>query len=83
MCSSDLYEGLVAELLDATDDQNYGVAVQLASIPEQIRGFGHVRARYLTHAKQREAELLARFRGRGPVPQDGRESVRAPVLMAG
>jgi indolepyruvate ferredoxin oxidoreductase len=56
------YEGLVAELLDAADEQTFDVAVQLASIPEQIRGYGPVRARHLAHAKQREAELLAKFR---------------------
>ncbi len=77
------YERLAAELLDATDDQNYEVAVQLAAIPEQVRGYGHVRARHLLHAKQRETELLGKFRGTGPMPEGSRARVRAPVLMAG
>jgi indolepyruvate ferredoxin oxidoreductase len=37
--------------------------VSLASIPEHIRGYGHVKARHLKAAKAREAALLERFRG--------------------
>ena len=39
-----------------------GLAVQLASIPEDIRGYGHVKDRHLAAAKQKEASLLAAFR---------------------
>ena len=31
-------------------------------IPEHIRGYGHVKARHLKAAKEREAELLAAYR---------------------
>jgi indolepyruvate ferredoxin oxidoreductase len=40
--------------------------VALASIPEKIRGFGHVKARHLVPAKAEEADLLAKFRGETP-----------------
>jgi indolepyruvate ferredoxin oxidoreductase len=56
------YEKLVDELLASLSPHNYGDAVALASIPEHIRGYGHVKERHLADAKKREAELLARFR---------------------
>jgi indolepyruvate ferredoxin oxidoreductase len=57
------YERLVDELLAKLSPANYETAVALASIPEHIRGYGHVKERHLKDAKAREAELLARFRG--------------------
>jgi indolepyruvate ferredoxin oxidoreductase len=57
------YEQLVDELLASLSPRNYETAVALASIPEYIRGYGHVKERHLADAKKREAELLARFRG--------------------
>ena len=53
---------LVDELVAKLDAQNYAVAVELASIPEHIRGYGHVKERHLKVAKAKEAELLAAFR---------------------
>jgi indolepyruvate ferredoxin oxidoreductase len=41
--------------------------VQLASIPEQIRGYGHVKDASIARAKAREAELLKAFRAPTPV----------------
>jgi indolepyruvate ferredoxin oxidoreductase len=57
------YEALVAELLARLSPQNYATAVSLASIPEHIRGYGHVKERHLKDAKAREAALLERLRG--------------------
>jgi indolepyruvate ferredoxin oxidoreductase len=37
--------------------------VQLASLPDEIRGFGHVKERNLATTKAKWAEWLARFRG--------------------
>ncbi|MGE5169784.1 MAG: DUF6537 domain-containing protein, partial [Rudaea sp.] len=56
------YEALVDELLAGLRPGNYEVAVALASIPEHIRGYGHVKERHLKDAKAREAALLERFR---------------------
>jgi indolepyruvate ferredoxin oxidoreductase len=55
------YEALVEQLLDRLSPENHGLAVELASLPEQIRGFGHVKERHLAAAKQKEQELLVRF----------------------
>ena len=46
--------------------KNHATAVGLATIPEKIRGFGHVKARHLEAAKKEEAALLAKFRSREP-----------------
>jgi len=40
--------------------------VELASIPEHIRGYGHVKERHLKAAKAKEAELVAAFRAAKP-----------------
>ena len=56
------YEQVVASLLDRLDHANHAVAVEIASLPERIRGFGHVKARSIEEAERREAELLERFR---------------------
>jgi indolepyruvate ferredoxin oxidoreductase len=61
------YEALVAELLAALAPHNHALAVELAQIPEHIRGFGHVKERHVAAAKAREAELLAGFRAARPV----------------
>jgi indolepyruvate ferredoxin oxidoreductase len=58
----DDYEEVVEELLAALSLDNHGQAAEIARIPEQIRGYGHVKARHLRAAKAREAELLAAFR---------------------
>jgi indolepyruvate ferredoxin oxidoreductase len=56
------YESVIAELLTRLSPENYGLAVEIAQIPEHIRGYGHVKQRHLEAAKSREAELLAAFR---------------------
>ena len=44
------------------DPDRYALALELARIPEKIRGFGHVKARHLTAARQHWTALLSRFR---------------------
>jgi len=60
------YEALVAELLAKLAPQNHTLAVALARIPEEIRGYGHVKDRHLAPAKKKEAELLEKFRSAQP-----------------
>ena len=57
---------LVDEILTRLSPQNYELAVSLASVPEYIRGYGHVKERHLKDAKAREAALLARLRDGAP-----------------
>src|SRR5262249_6526727 len=63
------YEALVAEILAKLTSQNHATAVELASIPEHIRGYGHVKEAHLKTAKTREAALLAAFRTPSPAPK--------------
>ncbi|WP_242112774.1 indolepyruvate ferredoxin oxidoreductase family protein [Luteimonas aquatica] len=56
------YERTVGDLLDALDGGNVDLAVEIASIPEHIRGYGHVKEAHLHKAKAREAELLTQWR---------------------
>jgi indolepyruvate ferredoxin oxidoreductase len=71
------YEALVDELIARLSPQNYELAVSLASIPEYIRGYGHVKERHLKDAKAREAALLARFRGSPGTAQPSKVAVAA------
>ena len=56
------YFHLIDELCAALTEGNHSLAVQLASIPDGIRGYGHVKERHLIAAKAKEAQLLAAFR---------------------
>jgi indolepyruvate ferredoxin oxidoreductase len=56
------YEQDVAEILQRLDAANLGTAVELASLPEHIRGFGHVKLRSLERARLERERLLAALR---------------------
>ncbi|WP_298724901.1 indolepyruvate ferredoxin oxidoreductase family protein [uncultured Ferrovibrio sp.] len=56
------YFALIEELAAKLTPENHALAVQLAKIPEEIRGFGHIKMRNLMAAKEKEAKLLAAFR---------------------
>ncbi len=60
------YEQLMEEVLRGVSPHKQGIAVQLASLPETMRGYGHVKARHVAEAKAKEADLLAAFRGATP-----------------
>jgi indolepyruvate ferredoxin oxidoreductase len=56
------YEATVQLLLDGLEDDRLSLAVEIASVPEHIRGFGHVKEAHFAQAKAREAALLAQWR---------------------
>jgi indolepyruvate ferredoxin oxidoreductase len=56
------YEHTVEELLDGLCQANYDDAVALASLPEQVRGFGHIKAASIEKMHARRRELLQSFR---------------------
>ncbi len=62
------YETVVAEILAKLTPQNHATAIELASVPEHIRGYGHVKEAHLKTAKTREGVLLAQFRSPLPAP---------------
>jgi indolepyruvate ferredoxin oxidoreductase len=56
------YEAVVDEALAQLAPANHEIAVELARLPEQIRGFGHVKERHLAEVRKRESALLAALR---------------------
>jgi indolepyruvate ferredoxin oxidoreductase len=56
------YEGSIEEILQSLDADNHAAAVEVARIPEQIRGYGHVKVRHLVQAQQQWTAALAAFR---------------------
>ena len=55
------YEESVERVLEYLDAQNHALAVQIASLPEEIRGFGYIKTRNVAAARDKRDELLARF----------------------
>jgi len=56
------YERTVEELLDGLCQANYDDAVAIANLPEQVRGFGHIKAASIEQMSVRRGELLQSFR---------------------
>ncbi|KPK35731.1 MAG: indolepyruvate ferredoxin oxidoreductase [Betaproteobacteria bacterium SG8_40] len=56
------YEAVVNELIAALSADNHSLAVRIASIPEDIRGYGHVKERSVEQGRAKQAELLSLFR---------------------
>jgi indolepyruvate ferredoxin oxidoreductase len=58
----DEYYKTVEELLGKLDSGNHALAVEIASIPEHIRGFGHIKEEHLVEARKQREKLLAAWR---------------------
>jgi indolepyruvate ferredoxin oxidoreductase len=56
------YRTTVEGLLGTLDQDTHALAVQIAALPETMRGFGHVKEKNVKAAKEREANLLAAYR---------------------
>jgi len=56
------YETLMDEVLAGLDPETHALAVELASVPEGIRGYGHVKERHLEVAEAHQSQLLQAFR---------------------
>ncbi len=52
------YRGMIEGVLNSLDASNHATAVELASLPEQIRGFGHVKEKAVEEYRARKAALL-------------------------
>ena len=51
------YRGLVEQTLAKLTPERFDTAVAIAEVPEEIRGFGHIKARNVEKARARWAEL--------------------------
>ncbi len=67
------YVAMMMEVCEKLTPENHHLAVALASIPEKIRGFGHVKQRHLAAAKAEEAALLEQFRSGAPALREAAE----------
>lgn len=56
------YRASIDEVLTSLNAANHAAAVEIASLPEQIRGYGHVKDRHLAAARVRWADLMAKWR---------------------
>ena len=56
------YEALIRELLTTLSPKNHRVAVELASLPERIRGYGHVKAHNIALVAAEREKLLQQLR---------------------
>jgi indolepyruvate ferredoxin oxidoreductase len=55
------YEKNIGEILSGLNRHNHSTAVEIASLPEHIRGFGHVKVRHVKQVELREEALLKNF----------------------
>ena len=62
------YERLVEEMAERLDAAHHAAAIELARIPEQIRGYGHVKQRHLAAARAKQSEAMARWRALAAAP---------------
>jgi indolepyruvate ferredoxin oxidoreductase len=53
------YRDMVESLVAGLEAHNHATAVELASLPEQIRGFGHVKEKAVAEYRARKEELLS------------------------
>jgi indolepyruvate ferredoxin oxidoreductase len=67
------YEALIEEVLKGLDRDRLADAIALAALPDQIRGFGPVKAAATASARERETVLRERFR-RGPASESRPEA---------
>lgn len=67
------YERLLDEIVQRLGPGNAQTAIELAAVPQQMRGFGLVKDANVKAAQERQALLLARFRG---------EPASAPVELS-
>ncbi len=56
------YRADVEALLAGLSATNHGLALEIARLPEQIKGFGHVKERHLAAARSRREALLQQWR---------------------
>jgi indolepyruvate ferredoxin oxidoreductase len=56
------YERTLEELLERLSAQNHALALQIALLPEEMRGFGHIKKRNVGAAREKQTQLLEQWR---------------------
>ncbi len=55
------YETVLRQLMSALTPSNYDIAVQIALLPQKMRGYGHVKQKNVRDAKKLQEQMLADF----------------------
>ncbi len=55
------YESQMLKLVGELDEDRLPLAIELARLPQQVRGYGHVKARAAAQARERATALLAQW----------------------
>ncbi|CDZ25823.1 indolepyruvate ferredoxin oxidoreductase family protein [Neorhizobium galegae] len=61
------YFDLVTELSTRLDASNHALAIEIAGLPDMVRGFGHVKHASVERFEKRKADLLAKWRAKEPL----------------
>ncbi|WP_374244683.1 indolepyruvate ferredoxin oxidoreductase family protein [Zoogloea sp.] len=64
------YEADLGRLIGELDAGRLPIAIELARLPDEIRGYGHVKAAAMQRAAEKREALLARWREAGHRPAD-------------
>ncbi|HEX2542532.1 MAG TPA: indolepyruvate ferredoxin oxidoreductase family protein [Caldimonas sp.] len=72
------YRDCIEEVLRSLGPANLGLAIEIARIPEMIRGFGHVKDRHLAAARPKWDALMADWRA-GPLRIHGNSHDTTPM----
>jgi indolepyruvate ferredoxin oxidoreductase len=65
------YRAAIDELLQGLTAEKLPLAVEIARLPEDIRGYGHVKERHLVAVRAKWERLTAQWRlGGAPVPAE-------------
>ena len=70
------YTGTIAELAAGLTQDNLELAIEIASLPEHIRGFGHIKERHWQEVEPRWQALMARWRN--PSEPGGVQAAKRP-----
>ncbi|MGH8051615.1 MAG: DUF6537 domain-containing protein, partial [Arenimonas sp.] len=60
------YRSTLEELINGLNPSNYELALDIAKVPEHIRGYGHVKEEHFAKAKVRRDDLLLQWRNPEP-----------------
>ena len=65
------YRASIEQVLAGLSPANHALALEIAAVPEQIKGFGHVKERNLAAARERWQALMERWQA---APQPDRHA---------
>ena len=71
------YVKLLDDICARLDTANHGAAIALASVPDEIRGYGHVKEKSVQRAKEAQIKLLEAFRSPQQVAAVARQNTVA------